>query len=128
MKVMKMMKIKNKINLFNKISSRSFFAIVLLAAVSSVFDRREFPVAVLLGGIVGILHLKGVSMTADTLVKGVKSKGILWFFSILRLMAVTVILFLLVRDLGVNPLGLLAGLVTVHVFTLAEGWLDAKKQ
>lgn len=114
-------------NLVRKVSSRSALALFLLAAVSAVLDWKRFPPAILLGGIVGILHLKGVSATAGTLGKGVKSKWILWFFSMFRLMAVAAILFLLVRDVGIDPLGLLAGLITVHAFILVEGWLDAKK-
>ena len=122
------MKTKMKTNLVRKVISRSALALLLLAAVSAVLDWKRFPPAILLGGIVGILHLKGVSATASTIVKGAKRKALLWFFSMFRLMAVAVILFLLVRDLGVDPLGLLAGLITVHIFIVVEGWLDAKKQ
>ncbi len=117
-----------KTNLVRKVSSRSAFALFLLAAASAVLDWKRFPPAILLGGIVSILHFKGISVTVDTIVKGVKSKWILWFFSMLRLMAVAVILFLLVKTVGIDPLGLLAGLITVHAFILVEGWLDAKKQ
>ncbi len=114
-------------NLVKKITNKSAWTLFFLAAASAVLDWKRFPPAILLGGIVGILHLKGVVATAGTLTKGIKTKGVLWLFSIFRLMAVAAGLFLLVRDVGIDPLGLLAGLIIVHAFILLEGWLNARK-
>ena len=105
----------------------SIKALVVLSAVSSLVDWRKYPPALIMGGIVGLLHLKGVQTTARSVTRGVEAKGLLLFLSTFRLILVGAVLFVLISHAGMNPVGLLGGLITVHAVVLYAGWEDAKK-
>ncbi len=118
--------------LVRKVRKRAIVLLPLLAG-ASFFLGRAYPLAVLVGGVVGLLHLSGVGITARAVTLGAGQaagtwmKGLLWTFSILRLLVVALVLAGLVRFGRMDVLGLLAGLMAIYAIVLVEGLLDARR-
>jgi len=114
-------------DLVQRVARRSLPVVSAVAALSALHDWRTLPPAIVLGAGVGLVHLKGVGITARSVARGSGATGLLWLFSTFRLMVVALLLFLPIRFLAVDPLGLLAGLFTVYSLVLVEGWIDARR-
>lgn len=101
--------------------------LAIMCAVISFIDWKRYPPALIMGGVVGLLHLKGVQITARNVARGVDASGLLLFFSIFRLALVGTVLYVLIRHAGLDPVGLLVGLMTVHATVLYAGWRNSKE-
>jgi hypothetical protein len=99
----------------------------LAAAAGACIDAGRYPAAILLGGIVGLFHLQGIRITSRAATGMAPSTGLLWVFSVFRLLIVAMVLGGLVKFAGIDVLGLLGGLMLVHLLVLVEGWLDARE-
>lgn len=102
-------------------------SLAVLCALSLLIDWKKYPPALIMGGILGLLHLKGVQITAGSVTRGVEAKGLLLVLSFFRLILVGVVLFVLISYAGLDPVGLLVGLVTVHASMLFAGWRSARE-
>jgi len=120
-----------KTGLVRTVHKRALFVLPLLAGCA-FFLGRQYPLAVIVGGVVGLAHLSGVGITARAVTLGggntaLWMKGLLWVFSIFRLIIVAAVLAALVRFAKLDVLGLLGGLMTIYALLLVEGILDARK-
>ena len=113
--------------MIHRVRSLSIAALAIMCAVSSLVDWKRYPPALIMGGIVGLLHLKGVQITARSVTMGVEARGLLLLFSIIGLALVGAVLFVLISHAGLDPIGLLAGLMAVHAAVLFAGWRNAKE-
>lgn len=116
-----------KRDLTARILKRGFIVLPLAAAAGAFVDAGRYPAAILLGGVVGIFHLHGIRITTRAATGVAPSTGLLWFFSVFRLLIVALVLGGLVKFAGIDVLGLLAGLMLIHALVLVEGWLDARE-
>ena len=117
--------------LVQKVRKRAIVLLPVLAG-ASFFLGRVYPLPVLVGGVVGLLHLSGVGITAKAVTLGAGQaktwmKGLLWTFSVFRLLVVALVLAVLVRFGRMDVLGLLAGLMAIYAIVLVEGLLDARR-
>jgi len=120
-----------KTGLVRSVNKRALFVLPLLAGCAFLLGP-EYPLPVLVGGVVGLAHLSGVGITARAVTLGAGHastwmKGLLWIFSVFRLLIVALVLAALVHFAEMNVLGLLAGLMAVYAMVLVEGILDARK-
>ena len=120
-----------KTELIRTVNKRALVVLPLLAGVSFLMGP-DYPLPVLVGGVVGLAHLSGVGITARAVTLGAGNastwiKGLLWLFSIFRLVIVGLILAVLVRFGRMDVLGLLAGLTAIYTLLLAEGLVDARR-
>jgi len=113
--------------MIHRVRGFSIASLAVLCAVSLLIDWKKYPPALIMGGILGLLHIKGVQITARSVTRGVEAKGFLLILSFFRLILVGVVLFALISYAGLDPIGLLVGLVTVHASVLFAGWTSARE-
>jgi hypothetical protein len=100
---------------------KSIIILLPSAILSAFLDWKRLPLSIVVGGILGILNLRG-------LVRGVEgfigSKGLTFkilFFSMIRLSILFTMILVLLWLKVVNVFGLLFGLTIVFILILIEG-------
>jgi hypothetical protein len=100
---------------------KSIIILLPSAILSAFLEWKKLPFSIIVGGILGILNLRG-------LVRGVEgfigSKGLTFkilFFSMIRLSILFTMILVLLWLRVVNVLGLLFGLTIVFILILIEG-------
>jgi len=105
-------------------------AIILLplAIVSAFIWGRKLAMGILVGGILGLVNLRGLARGVEGLIDSYRPKGgKLVFFSLFRLTLLAFILALLLIYRLVNPFGILIGFTVVFVAIMKEGLRAAKE-
>ena len=113
--------------MLRRVTSHSVPVLLALALPAGLLGRWDLAAAVGAGGLVGLLHLRGVARTARAVTGGVRRAGPVVFLSLFRLALVGAVLFLLVREAGLHPVALLAGFGVVHLFLMVAGMKDARQ-
>jgi len=88
---------------------------------------RELALSILIGGILGLVNLRGLARGVEGLIGSYRPTGKIIFFSLLRLTALAVILGILFYYRAVNVLGILIGFTIVFATIIKEGLRSAKK-
>ena len=116
----------------NPIVKRTFrlSSIILLplSIVSAFLWGRKIAMGILIGGILGLVNLRGLARGVEGLMGAYRPRGgKLVFFSLFRLTLLAVILALLLIYRLVNPFGILIGFTVVFAAIMKEG-LRATKE
>lgn len=130
--------------LIKRVTKKSLFAVVplsLLAFVTgwkgeplpskilAVFGNPVLlPLSIFLGGVMGVLNLRGLAWGIESLLGAQKATTKLVFMSIFRLIVFFTIIVILAVFKLINLLGLLIGLTVVFVVLIIEGIKTAKEQ
>lgn len=114
--------------IIKKIYRQSAFLLIPVALISAVFDWKKFPVSILIGGILGIANLKGLSWGVSGLVGTGRVSGKLVFFSLIRLSILFAILIILFWLKLINVFGIFIGFTLVLMLLLKEGLKSAKDE
>ena len=88
---------------------------------------RELALSILIGGILGLINLRGLARGVEGLIGSYRPTGKIIFFSLLRLTALAVILGILFYYRAVNVLGILIGFTVVFAAIIKEGLRSVKE-
>lgn len=116
-------------NLIKKTSKQTVIVLIPLSILSAFIEWKRLPISILLGGLIGILNLKGLSKGIEGLVVTYQQapKGRLIFGSFTRLLIIACVLgFLFFFDL-INPFGILIGFTVFFIFFVKESLKAAKE-
>ncbi len=96
--------------------------ILVPAAIASVFLKQErLPLGILIGGLFGLLNLRGLARSVSGLIGTEKAAAKIVFLNMIRLLLLFSAIFILVYFKIVNVFGLLFGFTVVFVLILVEG-------
>jgi hypothetical protein len=114
-------------NLVKRIYKQGIIILIALAALSAFFEWKKIPVSILLGGVLGLLNLKGLAWGLRDFATSARPSGKVVFFSLVRFFILAFILIILVIEKLVNPVGILIGFTVIFVLVLKEGLRIAKE-
>ncbi len=115
----------------NPLVKRTFrlSAIILLPlSIFSAFMWGRTPaMSILIGGILGLVNLRGLARGVEGLIGSNRPTGKIIFLSLLRLTALTFILGILFYYRAIDVLGILIGFTIVFAAIIKEGLRSAKE-
>lgn len=114
-------------NLAKRIYKQGILILLPVAAISAFFDWRKYPLSILIGGILGLVNLRGLVRGVENLVGTFRPTAKLVIFSILRLGILAAVLTILIALRLVSIMGLLMGFTVVFFVIMKEG-LRASKE
>jgi hypothetical protein len=91
-------------------------------------NPRLIPASIVIGGILGILNLKGLAWGIESLLGTHKANVTLLVLNILRLLILFIVITILVAFRLVNLLGLILGMTVVLFILIKEGLKMARQQ
>ncbi len=107
--------------LIKRINKKAFIVLAVCAAASGFVEWRRLPLSIIVGGVLGLVNLKGLSWSVEGLIGTHRPTGKMIFFSIFRLLILFVIISALVFLKLVNIFGILIGFTVVFALLLVEG-------
>ena len=110
-----------------RIYKLTFFILIPLAGLSAFYEWKKFPVSILLGGILGLLNLKGLAWGLKDFAASYRPSGKVIFSSLVRFFLMAFILIILVIEKLIHPVGILIGFTVVFALILKEGLRIAKE-
>ncbi len=115
----------------NPLVKRTFrlSAIILIPlSIFSAFTWGRTPaMSILIGGILGLVNLRGLARGVEGLIGSYKPTGKIIFLSLLRLTALAFILAILFYYKAVDVLGILVGFTIVFAAIIKEGLKTVKE-
>jgi hypothetical protein len=88
---------------------------------------RKFAMSILIGGILGLVNLRGLARGVEGLIGSYRPTGKIVFLSLLRLTALALILGILFYYQAVDVLGILTGFTVVIAAIIKEGLRSVKE-
>jgi hypothetical protein len=113
------------IDLIKRVSRSGLVILLALSALSALYEWKQFPVSILLGGVLGLLNLKGLAWGLRDFAQ-YRPSGKVIFLSLLRFFLMAVILISLVVARKIHPVGVLIGFTVVFALIIREGLRMAK--
>ena len=107
--------------ILKRVINKSLIVILPVAAVSAFFEWKKLPASIIIGGVFGILNLRGLVRSVEGLVGSEKATTKLIFLSITRLLMLFIAIFILIWLKVINIIGMLFGFTVVFVLILFEG-------
>lgn len=92
-----------------------------LSIVSAFIWDRKIAMSILIGGILGLVNLRGLAKGVEGLISSSRPTGKIIFLSFLRLTALAVILGLLFYYKAADVIGILIGFTIVFAAIIMEG-------
>ncbi|MDI6890159.1 MAG: hypothetical protein QMC83_04365 [Thermodesulfovibrionales bacterium] len=108
-------------NLVKRTYRQALIILLPLSILSAFIEWKRLPLSILIGGILGLLNLRGLARGVEGLVGTYRPTGKLLFLSLLRLSMLALILTILVIYRLVNILGILIGFTIVFISLIIEG-------
>ena len=112
--------------MIKRVYRNSVLALVPVAGLSAFLEWKKIPISVLIGGLLGLVNLKGLVWGVTGLLCAEKAATRLVFFSMMRFMALVAILLVLMKLGLINPIGILIGFTVVFTVILIEGVREAR--
>jgi len=113
--------------LLKRIYKRAILILLLLAFVSAFFEWKKLPFSILIGGLLGLINLRGLARGVSSLIGTYRPTAKIVILTILRLGFLAVVLILLFALKLVNVFGILIGFTVVFVLIVTEGLRIAKE-
>ncbi len=113
--------------MIKRVNKQSAVILLPLSLISFFPTDWRFALSILIGGLVGIVNLKGLVWSVNALFGMERAGGKIVFLSLFRLLVVFSILIILAAFNVINPVSLLIGLTVVFAIILKEGLLAAKR-
>jgi hypothetical protein len=110
-----------------RIYKLAVFILIPLAVLSAFYEWKKFPISILLGGVLGLLNLKGLAWGLKDFATSLRPSGKVIFSSIARFFIMAFVLIILVIEKLVHPVGILIGFTVVFALILKEGLRIAKE-
>lgn len=108
-------------NLIKRVSKQTVIVLLTLSILSAFIEWKRLPISILLGGILGLVNLKGLARGVEGLIGTHRPTGKLIFFSLLRLSILALILTILIIYGRVNIFGILIGFTVVFISLIIGG-------
>lgn len=112
--------------LIKKIYKHSIIVLIPLAVISAFIEWKKLPASILIGGILGLVNIKGLAWGIEGLFGSYKANTKMIFFSAFRLLLLFIIIALLVYLQLVNIFGILIGFTVIFTMLIIEGLKYAK--
>lgn len=112
--------------LLKRIYKLSAISVIPAAALSALIEPVKLPISVILGGVFGLVNLKGLTWGVGGLLGAEKATSKLIVLSIIRLTALFAVITALAVLRLVSLMGLMAGFTIVFTILLVEGARAAK--
>ena len=107
---------------------KSIFIIPPLIMVSFFIETRRLPLGIFLGWLFGIVNLRALTKNVQGLLGPENATVKIVILNIMRLLALSVAIFMLVYYRIVNVIGLFIGFTVVFTLILIEGWKAGKSK
>ncbi len=114
-------------NLIKRIYKQGILILLPLAAISAFYEWKKFPISILIGGILGLVNLKGLAWGLKDLTPASNPGKKVIALSILRFFALAFILLILAILKLINFLGILIGFTVVFILIIKEGLRFARE-
>lgn len=116
-------------NLIKKTSKQTVIVLIPLSILSAFIEWKRLPISILLGGLIGLLNLKGLAKEIEGLVVTYQQapKGRLIFGSVTRLFIIACVLGILFYFNLINPFGILIGFTVFFIIFVKESLRAAKE-
>jgi hypothetical protein len=88
---------------------------------------RTPAMSILIGGIIGLVNLRGLARGVEGLISSYRPTGKIIFLSLLRLTALAIVLGILFYYRAVDVLGILIGFTVVFAAIIKEGLRSVKE-
>ncbi len=115
----------------NPLVKRTFRLSAIILLSLSIFSAfmwgRKLALSILIGGILGLVNLRGLARGVEGLIGSYRPTGKIVFLSLLRLTALAVILGILFYYKAVDVLGILVGFTVVFAAIIKEGLRSVKE-
>lgn len=105
----------------------SVIILLPLSILSAFIEWKKLPLSILIGGILGLVNLRGLARGVESLIGTHRPTGKIIFSSLLRLTILACILSILFINKIVNPLGILIGFTVVFASIIKEGLRAVKE-
>jgi hypothetical protein len=112
--------------MIKKIFKNSVLVLIPLAVISAFIEWKKLPASILMGGILGLVNIKGLAWGIEGLFGPAMMKGPMILFSLFRLAMIFLIIVLLLYLKFVNLIGILIGFSVIFMMVLIEGLKFAK--
>ncbi len=106
---------------------KSFIIIIPAAVVSAFLNYEKMPAGIIIGGLLGVLNLRGLVRTVEGFVGSQRAGAVVVFSSMFRLFALFAAIFILMYLKLVNVFGMLFGFTVVFALILFEGMKAGKE-
>lgn len=108
-------------DLINRLYKRTAIILIPISILSALFFAYTMPLGILLGGLLGVLNLKGLAWGVEGLLQSYKAQAKLLILSMLRFafLAIAVGVFAVFKL--VNLIGVMIGFTVVFTLLLIEG-------
>jgi hypothetical protein len=114
-------------DLIRRINKKAVVALIVCAALSAFVEWKKLPVSIIIGGILGLANIRGLSWSVEGLIGTYRATGKMIFFSIFRLVILCLIISMLVYLKLVNIFGILIGFTVIFTLLITEGLKYAEK-
>ncbi len=111
-----------------RIYKQSAVALIAAAVVSIFFTEWQFPLSILIGGLIGIINLRGIVWSVRSLLGTEKAQAKMMVLSMFRLLVIFSALIILAIFGIIKAYGLLAGFTIVFIIMIKEGLIAAKRE
>jgi len=108
--------------ILKRVLKTSIFIIPPLIIASFFIESRRLPLGIFMGWLFGIVNLRALSKNVQGLLGPEKAAGKIVILNIMRLLALSGAIVMLVYYRIVNVIGLLIGFTVVFTLILIEGW------
>ena len=104
------------------------FIVPPLIMASFFIETRRLPLGIFLGWLFGIVNLRALTKNVQGLLGPENATVKIVILNIMRLLALSVAIFMLVYYRIVNVIGLFIGFTVVYTLILFEGWKAGKSK
>lgn len=113
--------------MIKRIYKQCAFVLIPAAAVSLFFLDWRFSLSILVGGLIGVGHLKGIIWAVKSLVGTELAKVKMLALSMFRMLVMFSVLLILIILKAINLYGLLIGFTLVLIVIIKEGLIASRK-
>ncbi len=110
-----------------RLYKHTLIILVPLSLLSALIEPFKLPLGIFLGGVFGLVNLKGMKRGLEGLLGTYRPAGKLVFLSLFRLFVLFAAITLLAMTRTVNLFGLLIGFTVVFAVLIKEGLRAAKE-
>lgn len=107
--------------IIRRLYRQSAAVVIPLALLSAFIEWKKLPISIVLGALLGLLNLKGLSSGIERLVHSQKATMKIVFLTLIRLSVLFGIIIIVSALRLVNILGLVAGFTVVFALLMKEG-------
>ena len=114
--------------MLNRIYKQAAFILIPVAIAAFFFTEWRFSFSILIGGLIGIVNLKGLAWSVKGLLGTEKASAKMMALSMFKLFFIFSILIILAVVGVLKAYGLLIGFTIFFILMIKEGLLFSKKE